>query len=223
MITARMIGTQIHQSVANPTRLSAYSPNPALLNADTAWNTPRYRARGERLAVAQREPGRQHRGGHGLHHGADHRDPEQDRADIPQADAVGFRRRGQPGPQPHPAGHHQAQQGGQRHDPETADLDQTQDHRLTESGPVGSGIDHRQTRDTHRACRGEQRLHEPCPARPGPRDRQHQQTGAHDNPGQERPGNRLPGMPHPRPPPATTTGRGHRRVTDVTSRPYKLK
>ena len=36
MMTAIMIGTQIHQSVANPTRLSEYRPNPALLNADTA-------------------------------------------------------------------------------------------------------------------------------------------------------------------------------------------
>ena len=46
MITATAIGRQIHGSVANPIRLSEYNANPALLNADTAWNTPRYTARG---------------------------------------------------------------------------------------------------------------------------------------------------------------------------------
>ena len=32
-------GTQIHQSLTNPTRLFEYSEKPALLNACTAWNT----------------------------------------------------------------------------------------------------------------------------------------------------------------------------------------
>ena len=46
MITAAAIGRQIHGSVTNPIRLSEYSANPALLNADTEWKTPRYTARG---------------------------------------------------------------------------------------------------------------------------------------------------------------------------------
>lgn len=38
-------GPQIHGSAANGIRFSVNSAKPALLNADTAWNTPRYRAR----------------------------------------------------------------------------------------------------------------------------------------------------------------------------------
>jgi hypothetical protein len=44
-ITANAIGRQIHGSDTNPIRLSLYRANPALLKAETAWNTPRYAAR----------------------------------------------------------------------------------------------------------------------------------------------------------------------------------
>ena len=40
-MTATAIGRQIHGSVTNPIRLSVYSAKPALLNAETAWKTPR--------------------------------------------------------------------------------------------------------------------------------------------------------------------------------------
>lgn len=43
--TATIMGRQIHGSVANLTMLLLKSANPALLNAETAWNTPRYSAR----------------------------------------------------------------------------------------------------------------------------------------------------------------------------------
>lgn len=39
-MTPTVRGTQIHQSVTNPLRLSLKSAKPALLNADTPWNTP---------------------------------------------------------------------------------------------------------------------------------------------------------------------------------------
>ena len=37
--TARATGSSIHGSPANPVIPSDHSTNPALLNADTAWNT----------------------------------------------------------------------------------------------------------------------------------------------------------------------------------------
>jgi hypothetical protein len=39
--TAAITGTQTHGSAAKRTRLSGYNENPALLNAETAWNSPR--------------------------------------------------------------------------------------------------------------------------------------------------------------------------------------
>ncbi len=41
---AAQIGRQISGSVANEMRLSLKSAKPALLNDDTAWNTPSQRA-----------------------------------------------------------------------------------------------------------------------------------------------------------------------------------
>src|SRR5690606_12467085 len=43
-ITAAVTGREIHGSVTKPERLSLNSANPALLNADTAWNAPSHRA-----------------------------------------------------------------------------------------------------------------------------------------------------------------------------------
>ena len=37
-------GPQIHGSVANPIRFVVNNVKPALLNADTAWNAPKYSA-----------------------------------------------------------------------------------------------------------------------------------------------------------------------------------
>ena len=45
MITAAAMGRQMNGSVAKLIRLSLYSANPALLNDETAWNTPWYSAR----------------------------------------------------------------------------------------------------------------------------------------------------------------------------------
>ena len=44
MMTAPMIGTSTNQSELKPIRLSAYSENPALLNAVTAWKAPLHAA-----------------------------------------------------------------------------------------------------------------------------------------------------------------------------------
>ena len=44
-MTAALTDRMIHGSSANRTRPSGHSVNPALLNDETAWNTPRYAAR----------------------------------------------------------------------------------------------------------------------------------------------------------------------------------
>ena len=132
----------------------------------------------ERFVVADRKARRQQRGRHALKHQAHARDPEQHRADIPDADALSLRRRQQARTQPQPPGHQQAQQRRHRHDSEAADLNQRQDHRLPETGPMRRGINDHQPSHADRARGRKQRLHKRRASDPAARERQQKQQRA---------------------------------------------
>ena len=87
--------------------------------------------------------------------------------------------------QAEPPDDHQGENGGQRHDAETPDLDQPHDHDLAEVRPVGRGVDDDQTGHTDRGRRGEDRGEEGRAARSLCCDRQHEETGPHEDPDRE--------------------------------------
>ncbi|GAA2888885.1 hypothetical protein GCM10020220_093870 [Nonomuraea rubra] len=65
---------------------------------------------------------------------------------------LGLQLGGQPGPQADPAGDDDQDERGQRHDAQPTDLDEQDDHYLTEHRPVRLGVDHDQA--GHADCGG---------------------------------------------------------------------
>ncbi|WP_342747573.1 hypothetical protein [Knoellia remsis] len=82
----------------------------------------------------------------------------------------------------------QREEGGDRHDPEAADLDEAEDDGLPETAPVELGVDRRQPGHAHRTRRGEERRDEGRAAGAGTRagDRQHEQEGPDEDGAAER-------------------------------------
>ena len=92
-----------------------------------------------------------------------------------------------------PADQEEEQERGTGHEPEPADLDESEDDEVTEWAPVRPGVQDDEPGDAHRRGRGEQRVQRPRPrpVRGGDRERQdHRADGDDDREADEQNGGR---------------------------------
>ena len=98
-------------------------------------------------------------------------------AHVVVADGLGLGRGVQAPAQGEAACHGEADERGEGHDAESAELDHQQDHDLAETGPEGGGVENVARHADGRCCR-EQRIDETGPFTGPGRDRKAQQYGA---------------------------------------------
>ena len=93
--------------------------------------------------------------GHG-----DERDAREDASHVAHGHGVGLAHGREPCPQAESSGHEEAEQGRERHHPEAADLDEGQDHDVSERRPEDGCVDDDVPRDAQGARRREEGLDE---------------------------------------------------------------
>jgi hypothetical protein len=91
------------------------------------------------------------------------------------------------------------EQRRERHDPEPADLNQSEDHDLAELRPVRRRVDDDQSRHADRGRGGEERRHKRGASRLLRREREHEQPRADQNSERESADDQLRRMPPPEP------------------------
>ena len=130
----------------------------------------------------RRQPNHDHERGQRLEEDREASDPAQDPSDVAEVERTRFRLREQPRLQPEPPDDDESEHGGKRHDPEAADLDQSEYHDLAEVAPVDGGVDDDEAGDADGGRRGERRGEERGGPRAGSRDREREQTGSDQDP-----------------------------------------
>ena len=151
----------------------------------------------------QEAPGEDHRP-HGLQHKGETEGIAHQPGHIVHIVEVEGGHHHQPLTQGHPLSHQAGQQKDHAHKPQAAQLDEQQNHNLSEQGKLGQGVHQDQARHTGGGCGGEQRRHQSA-AFPGHRrDGQHQQQRPHQNHSSKRKGDDPGGVDHPSPPSSRT-------------------